>query len=289
MLRLLLFVFVVIINTPPSTTTPTVPNCNLYCTCNEGATALCVVGNSAVQNVARLPNVIASASSMNPVTGAIYNGVGYTIVSKFDPQYLINGYMPYTTDSVYAVIDGTSRTVAMAGWGSTEIATTTTNFHWARLDLQKSYDVQTVSLYYYNYAMDLLFRIQVGNVDSPDGNPSCAIDVTKGALSSSVVNCAVSGRYVYVVASPGSKQMMRLQELQVYGTYVLNVTCSACTCNAGYTGPSGGVCLPCAANTYKNATGSMACTNCLANSNSPISSTNIASCTCNPGYAGSDT
>jgi len=78
---------------------------------------------------------------------------------------------------------------------------------------------------------------------------------------------------------------------------------TACTCNAGYTGPNGGVCSACAIGTYKSASGSHACANCgagaystatgmtsclscPANSNAPSSSTAAAACTCNAGFTG---
>ena len=38
---------------------------------------------------------------------------------------------------------------------------------------------------------------------------------------------------------------------------------TSCACDAGYTGPNGGVCSPCAAGQYKNASGANACVNCV--------------------------
>ena len=84
-----------------------------------------------------------------------------------------------------------------------------------------------------------------------------------------------------------------------------STACISLACNAGYTGPDGGVCSPCVAGKYKIATGSAACTNCgtgtysttagataaatclacPANSNSPAGSTAAASCACNAGFA----
>ena len=83
---------------------------------------------------------------------------------------------------------------------------------------------------------------------------------------------------------------------------------AACICNAGFTGPDGGVCLACVAGKYKTVTGSVVCTNCgvgsysvtvgttaasscvtcPVNSNSAVSSSDVAACTCNAGFTGPD-
>ncbi len=83
---------------------------------------------------------------------------------------------------------------------------------------------------------------------------------------------------------------------------------AACTCNVGFTGPDGGVCVLCVAGKYKPATGNATCTDCAAgtysttlgatvattcigcptSSNSPISSAVLAACTCNVGFTGPD-
>ena len=83
---------------------------------------------------------------------------------------------------------------------------------------------------------------------------------------------------------------------------------TACTCNAGFTGPDGGTCTACTAGKYKIAAGSAACSDCAvgtysttpgatlattclacpANSNSPISSSALAACTCNAGFTRPD-
>jgi len=78
---------------------------------------------------------------------------------------------------------------------------------------------------------------------------------------------------------------------------------ATCLCNAGATGPSGGVCVQCVAGKYKNSTGSEACTDCLSNeystvvgatsnvcqvcgpnSESAIGSDEITDCICTVGY-----
>jgi len=43
-----------------------------------------------------------------------------------------------------------------------------------------------------------------------------------------------------------------------------NIPSTACQCNAGFQGPDGGPCDPCAAGQYKTVNGSAACTDCLA-------------------------
>ena len=83
---------------------------------------------------------------------------------------------------------------------------------------------------------------------------------------------------------------------------------TACSCNAGSTGPDGGVCTACVAGKYKLATGNAVCTDCAAgkysptagatlestcvacpaNSNSPSQSTAVTACTCNAGSTGPD-
>ena len=61
---------------------------------------------------------------------------------------------------------------------------------------------------------------------------------------------------------------------------------SNCTCNIGFFGPDGGNCISCAPGTYKNATGSDACTSCPAHTTSPNSSSVVTACVCNPGFYG---
>jgi len=57
-----------------------------------------------------------------------------------------------------------------------------------------------------------------------------------------------------------------------------------CTCNAGSTGPHGGICTTCVAGTYGR--GNATCEGCLANSDSPAGSGSLVDCQCNSGYAG---
>ena len=55
---------------------------------------------------------------------------------------------------------------------------------------------------------------------------------------------------------------------------------SSCACNAGFTGPDGGPCSACPANTYKNTIGSAGCTLCTFGAVSPVGSTSITQCQC---------
>jgi len=82
---------------------------------------------------------------------------------------------------------------------------------------------------------------------------------------------------------------------------------SDCTCNRGYTGANGGLCVACIAGKYKVATGNTACTNCVAgqystavgatsdvceacvtNTKSIEASDKQTDCTCNSGYTGAN-
>lgn len=69
-----------------------------------------------------------------------------------------------------------------------------------------------------------------------------------------------------------------------YAATTANVDTTACKCNAGYTGPDGGPCVACEADTYKTESGDAACTPCAANSVSPAASTTEDACICDTGY-----
>ena len=96
-------------------------------------------------------------------------------------------------------------------------------------------------------------QIQVGNVDLPNQNPSCAVGINSSKLadetvSFSLINCEASGRYVYVVLAPtGASRMMSIQEIEVHST------------------PQQCGCRSCVSDIYKISTGSVTCTNCGAN------------------------
>ena len=57
-----------------------------------------------------------------------------------------------------------------------------------------------------------------------------------------------------------------------------------CTCDAGYTGADGSTCVPCAAGTYKDASGSAACSACPARMSSAAASLRSSDCWCVTGY-----
>jgi len=59
---------------------------------------------------------------------------------------------------------------------------------------------------------------------------------------------------------------------------------TACTCNAGSSGPDGGSCELCSSGTYKTTTGSLSCDSCALNATSVAGSTSPIACFCNPGY-----
>lgn len=61
---------------------------------------------------------------------------------------------------------------------------------------------------------------------------------------------------------------------------------SGCVCPVGTTGPDGGPCGPCAAGTYKNATGAARCDNCSSTKTSVAGS---SSCFCKANYMTTDT
>ena len=82
-----------------------------------------------------------------------------------------------------------------------------------------------------------------------------------------------------------------------------STTSTACTCNAGCTGPAGGTCVQCIAGKYKIAPGEATCDNCTAgqystavgaasdvcqrcptNSDASEASDQEVDCTCNAGY-----
>ena len=58
---------------------------------------------------------------------------------------------------------------------------------------------------------------------------------------------------------------------------------TACTCNAGWTGPGGGPCSMCATGKYKTGRGSANCESCPAHSSSSARNGSVMACTCNAG------
>ena len=61
-----------------------------------------------------------------------------------------------------------------------------------------------------------------------------------------------------------------------------------CICKAGYTGPDGQACTPCAVDEYKDVNGSSACSVCPFNQTSPEASDDLSDCKCIAGYTGQD-
>jgi hypothetical protein len=61
-----------------------------------------------------------------------------------------------------------------------------------------------------------------------------------------------------------------------------------CLCNAGYTGPDGGVCEACSAGSFKSVQGTDACVQCPSNSTSEVGSDNITGCICTQGFTGAN-
>ena len=60
-----------------------------------------------------------------------------------------------------------------------------------------------------------------------------------------------------------------------------SIEIQACLCDPGYTGPNGGACVTCGADTYKDAAGNASCFPCPSNSSSPAGSIGIQACLCN--------
>jgi hypothetical protein len=59
---------------------------------------------------------------------------------------------------------------------------------------------------------------------------------------------------------------------------------AGCTCDAGYTGADGSTCVPCAAGTYKDASGSAACSACPAFASTSAAAVRLSDCWCVTGY-----
>jgi len=64
---------------------------------------------------------------------------------------------------------------------------------------------------------------------------------------------------------------------------------AACVCDAGYTGPDGGACTPCAAGSYKASRGSQSCATCPPNSTTApgmMGASSLDACVCGGGHTG---
>ena len=126
-----------------------------------------------------------------------------------------------------------------------------------------------------------------------------------GTLEGTCINC-VGGKYHYETAVVGDQCF----DCPVNTDTVADATddITGCTCNMGYTGPDGKACIACPAGSYKDVTGSAACTlcgvnafstvvsatlsstcqACDSNAQSPAGSNEAVACTCNAGYTGPD-
>ena len=100
--------------------------------------------------------------------------------------------------------------------------------------------------------------------------------------SSGAEGCATCGVNTY--SSADRSQCMACPSRSVSNQSSAGLT--DCKCDVGATGPDGGTCLPCPAGTFKNLTGSVACTRCAFKSTSPNSSVAATDCRCFAGYTG---
>jgi len=149
------------------------------------------------------------------------------------------------------------------------------------------------------------YTIYVGNDNSVDGrfvrNSVC---VEKQRALSNIdaqkitCNTPISGRYLFFVLQRA--ESLALCEVEIFSSDCAlcpansisppgSVLLQDCKCNAGYTGPDGGLCTVCEPGSYKSGTGSASCVICPQNSNTkPTKTTNLFDCQCNAGYQGPD-
>ena len=175
---------------------------------------------------------------------------------------------------------------------------------WWRLDFGGSVIVTKVFIYNRAEGWTRLanFKITVGDRSSVNVNAICASNLP-APRDSVLVTCVtpLRGRYLHI--SLPSPEYLNVAEVEVTGsrccvddgmcTACASGICSSeivCSCNTGYTGPDSGAskgqCAMCVAGTYKDASGSAACTLCPANSNSSANSDRLSNCSCNPRYTG---
>lgn len=120
--------------------------------------------------------------------------------------------------------------------------------------------------------------------DSVDGSIACIpCAVGKIATESSLTvceDCAV-GKYN---AEQAATICIQCPENSVT-LQSAGVSESECLCNAGYTRDTSGVCVACAANSYKSTVSDKDCTNCPENTFSEEGTVSMLDCGCNAGYA----
>ena len=140
----------------------------------------------------------------------------------------------------------------------------------------------------------------------PDGGVCSACVAGKYKTSSGSVACTNCGVGLYSVAVGATTSSTCISCPVNTNSAASSSAIGGCVCNAGFTGPDGGVCSACVAGKYKTSSGSVVCTDCAvglysvavgatasavcvscpANSNSEASSSVIAACTCNAGFTG---
>ena len=103
--------------------------------------------------------------------------------------------------------------------------------------------------------------LEIMDVSSPGACVACDADTYSTAVGSSAASTCVS--------CPASSS-------SVSGSSVLTV----CRCNMGFSGDYGGPCAACEAGTYKDALGSVACSQCVENSTSLNASVSLENCLC---------
>ena len=119
----------------------------------------------------------------------------------------------------------------------------------------------------------------------PDGICStCAAGTYKVGTGSAACTPCVAGTYSTIPAATAATVCLACAVNS--NSPMQSSTAAACTCNAGYSGPNGGPCAPCAAGTYKPSTGPAACTSCHAFSGAVCAACSLSTlCVCT-GYTG---
>ena len=201
-----------------------------------------------------------------------------------------------------------------------------TSNQWLSIDFEQIVSVNNVSMWFHtgalatDWANYAIYLSNDSSTNQPWQNSVWSTDTsyqycvksasiaTPGSYSVSpwTVTCTTvnSGRYLFIVLPWWANRMFRLLEVQVSGykksnnciacaagTYKNTTGSAACTnnllCNAGYTSRNGGPCFQCDAGKYKTTTNTLECSACPANSGASCSGcTALASCTCNPGFYG---
>jgi hypothetical protein len=116
------------------------------------------------------------------------------------------------------------------------------------------------------------------------GCPACATGTYKSATGSAACTPCVAGTYSTALAATAQTACLVCPVNS--NSPIQSSATTACTCNAGHSGPNGGPCVPCAAGTYKPSTGPAACTSCPAFSGAACAACTLSTlCVCT-GYTG---